>query len=113
MKLLFDENLSRKLVRRLSDLYPGSVHVSSVGLLEAPDKVIWEFAREGGFCIVSADSDFYELAVLLNSPPKVIWLQGCNYPNAIAENLIRSQSIRIVDFLKDEERSVLVLRPRH
>jgi predicted nuclease of predicted toxin-antitoxin system len=112
VKLLFDENLSRRLVLWLNDLFPGSIHVGSVGLLEAPDKKIWKFAREGGFCIVSADSDFYEMAVLLNAPPKVIWLQGCNYPSSIAENLIRSQSIRIVDFLNDDERSVLVLRPQ-
>ena len=32
MKLLFDENLSYKLVRLLADLFPDSVHVRDVGL---------------------------------------------------------------------------------
>ena len=47
MKLLFDENLSRKLVARLAELYPESVHVAEVDLLESPDREIWEFARPG------------------------------------------------------------------
>ena len=33
MKLLFDQNLSPKLVNRLADLFPGSGHVQSVGLV--------------------------------------------------------------------------------
>lgn len=32
MKLLFDENLSRRLVEFVQDLLPGSVHVTQVGL---------------------------------------------------------------------------------
>ncbi len=111
MKLLFDENLSYRLVRLLDDLFPESIHVSYVGLLKTSDKTIWEFARADGFCIVSADSDFYELAALLSPPPKVVWLQGCDYPNAVVERLIRSQAIRIVDFQNDPERSVLILKP--
>ena len=47
MKLLFDENLSRKLVARLADLYPDSVHVAEASLLESPDREIWEFAKAG------------------------------------------------------------------
>lgn len=111
MKLLLDENLSRRLVPHIQDLFPGSAHVSSFGLLQTPDREIWRFARENDFCIVSADADFYELATSSGHPPKVIWLKGCDYPSAVAEEIIRSQSIRIIDFLQDEERSVLVLEP--
>jgi hypothetical protein len=35
VKLLFDENLSRKLAARLADLYPGSRHLAGVSMLEA------------------------------------------------------------------------------
>ncbi len=45
MKLLFDENLSRKLVTRLADLYPGSLHLANVSMLEAPDSAVWAYAR--------------------------------------------------------------------
>jgi hypothetical protein len=45
VKLLFDENLSRKLVVRLAELYPDSAHVVEFELLESPDRKIWELAR--------------------------------------------------------------------
>jgi len=111
VKLLFDENLSRRLVPRIADLFPESAHVSSVALLQAADAVVWEHAKEHGFSIVTADADFYELATTLGPPPKVIWLRGCDYPTSIAEELIRGQAIRIAEFLVDPERAVLILRP--
>jgi len=106
VKLLLDENLSRRLVRRIEDLFPGSGHVSSEGLLQAHDEVIWQYAGS----IVTADADFYELAITLGPPPKVIWLRGCDYPTAQAEELIRSQVIRIAEFSEEPERAVLVLQ---
>ncbi|BAY74351.1 hypothetical protein NIES25_07640 [Nostoc linckia NIES-25] len=36
MKLLSDENLSPKLSTRLSDIFPGSLHVRDVFLLRHP-----------------------------------------------------------------------------
>ena len=70
MKLLLDENLSRRLIGQLADLFPGSVHVSSEELLQASDLAVWEYAKASGFSIVTADADFYELAVTLGAPPK-------------------------------------------
>jgi predicted nuclease of predicted toxin-antitoxin system len=105
-----DENLSPQLVRRVEDLFPGSSHVRSEGLMQAPDMSIWEFAKTNGYSIITADSDFYDLAVAFGPPPKVIWLRGCDYPTAAAEGLIRGQAIRIADFLQDAERAVLVLQ---
>lgn len=110
MKLLLDENLSRRLVARIADLFPDSSHVETEGLLQLPDSHIWEHARTKGFAIVTADADFYELATTRGIPPKVIWLRGCDYPTWVAEKLIRDQAIRIAEFLKDTERAVLVLR---
>jgi predicted nuclease of predicted toxin-antitoxin system len=85
--------------------------VSSLGLPEAPDLVIWDFAKTHGFAIISADIDFYEMATTLGPPPKVIWLRRCDYPTAMAERLIRGQAIRIAEFLEDSERAVLILQP--
>jgi predicted nuclease of predicted toxin-antitoxin system len=99
VKLLFDENLSRRLVQRLSELFPNCSHVSALNLLRSPDRAIWDFARDHNFALVTADADFYELATTLGPPPKVIWLRGCDYPTDVAEKLLRSQSIRIADFM--------------
>jgi predicted nuclease of predicted toxin-antitoxin system len=111
VRLLLDENLSRRLIGQLADLFPGSVHVSSEELLHASDTPAWEYAKTFGFSIVTADADFYELAITLGAPPKVVWLKGCDYPTAVAARLIRGQAIRITEFLDDPERAVLILKP--
>jgi len=110
VKLLLDENLSRRLVPRIADLFPDSAHLSAEGLIQAPDTDVWAYAKANGFSIVTADADFYELATSLGPPPKVIWLRACDYPTAVAEDLIRGQAIRIADFLEDTERAVLILK---
>jgi len=111
VRLLLDENLSRRLVERLADLFPGSTHVASEGLLQAPDARVWEYARANGLAIVTADADFYELATTFGPPPKVIWLRGCDYPTAAAERLIRREAIRVSEFLQDADQAVLTLAP--
>jgi len=77
----------------------------------APDAAVWEYARAHGFAIITADADFYELAITQGPPPKIIWLRGCDYPTSVAERLIRGQAVRIAEFLDDEDRAVLILRP--
>jgi len=64
VKLLFDQNLSHKLVRRLADLFPESVHVREVGLKEAGDPLVWEYAKSNGLVVVSKDSDFHQRSFL-------------------------------------------------
>ncbi|MGH7627075.1 MAG: DUF5615 family PIN-like protein, partial [Gemmatimonadaceae bacterium] len=78
VKLLFDENLSPRLVARLADVYHGSTHVSAVGLAKAPDEAIWEYAATNDFVIVTKDDDFRQRSFLRGFPPKVIWLQFGN-----------------------------------
>lgn len=109
MKLLFDENLSRKLVVRLADLYPDSTHVAQADLLESPDREIWDFAKAGNFVIVSTDSDFYELATTIGPPPKIVWLRHWTHPTKDAERALRREAIRITEFAADPELAVLVL----
>ena len=53
MKLLFDQNLSRFLVERVGDEFKGSLHVIQLGLDQATDREIWDWAGEHGFTIVS------------------------------------------------------------
>ncbi len=60
MKLLFDQNLSHLLVKRLVDLFPASSHVRLLGLDQADDGQIWNYAKEHGFTVVSQDADFAE-----------------------------------------------------
>jgi len=82
VKLLFDENLSPRLVQRLEPAYPGSAHVDLVGLHGRADAEIWEFAGRETYAIVSKDNDFRQLSVLYGPPPKVVWLSVGNVGTA-------------------------------
>jgi predicted nuclease of predicted toxin-antitoxin system len=109
MKLLFDQNLSPRLPRLLLDLYPDSVHVREVGLREASDSEIWEYAKLNGFVIVSKDSDFQQRSLLYGHPPKFIWLRVGNCPVKPIEDLLRKQSVAIHNFERDAIKSHLML----
>lgn len=78
MKLLFDQNLSYRLVGALTEVFPGSAHVRLLGMERADDETIWHFAKANGFTIVTQDSDFNERSLLFGYPPKVIWLKCGN-----------------------------------
>jgi predicted nuclease of predicted toxin-antitoxin system len=109
VKLLFDENLSRKLALRLSELYPGSKHVSELSLLQSVDAAIWGYAKEHEFTIVTADADFFDFAANFGPPPKVIWLRSWDHPTKDAEALLRREAVRITEFVSDSELGLLVL----
>lgn len=98
MKLLFDQNLSPRLVQRLADAFPGSSHVALLGLDSAGDRAVWDFARNQGFIIVSKDADFNDLTVFLGSPPQVIWLRLGNCTTAQVESCIR-ENVEMIEAL--------------
>ena len=100
MKLLFDANLSPKLVGRLAELFPDSSHVFDTALARfVPDETIWEYAREHRFTIVTADSDFLDLANSRGAPPRVVHLENCNYRTSHVENLLRRNPIWITAWM--------------
>jgi predicted nuclease of predicted toxin-antitoxin system len=72
LRILVDENLSRKLPARLAELFPESKHVFDFDLLQTGNLRIWEYAKSNGFTIVTPDADFFEPAADLGAPPKVI-----------------------------------------
>ena len=109
MKILFDENLSPRLVNRVADLYPDCAHVREVGLERAPDEAVWSYARANGFSIVTQDADFGEMSVLLDSPPKVIWLRRGNCSTGEIETILRRRYEAVVAFHNDPTEAVLSL----
>lgn len=89
MKLLFDENLSPKLVARLAKEFPHSAHVDRIGLGGADDALVWEYAKSEGYILVSKDADFHEKSLLLGYPPKVIWIRRGNCTVKQIEEILR------------------------
>lgn len=109
MKFLFDQNLSPRLSRSLSDIYLDSVHIRDIGLRDATDTVIWKYAQEHGFVIVSKDSDFQQRSLLLGHPPKFVWLRAGNCPTHTVEDLLRRHSAAIHTFEQSPTESHLML----
>ena len=109
MKLLFDQNLSHKLARRLTDIFPDSTHVREVGLKEANDPVVWDYAKQQSFMIISKDADFHQRSFVFGFPPKVVWVQLGNCTTNEVEQVIRKNFAAIKDFYDDAEAAFLVL----
>ena len=109
MKLLLDENLSDRIVQGIADLFPGSAHIKSVGLMQAEDSAVWDWAKLHEFTIVSEDTDFHQRAVVFGHPPKFIWLRVGNCPTSLITSLLRSRFEIICHFIQTQNESILVL----
>lgn len=109
MKLLFDENLSPKLSHLLADIFPESTHVRDVGMKATNDPIVWNYAKDNDFMIVSKDADMHDLSLVFGNPPKVIWLRLGNCSTRQVEELLRQDFIIIELFYKDEFVSLLSL----
>ena len=109
MKLLFDQNLSPRLVGLLADLFAGSLHVGQVGLERADDDAIWCFAKDRGFAIVTKDSDFQERSQLAGSAPRIVWIRRGNCSTQDIEALLRKHAVRIAALESDPDTRFLVL----
>lgn len=109
MKLLLDQNLSRKIVSQIEELYPDSRHIASELNETTSDRDIWLHAQEHGFAIVTRDDDFEQRSILLGHPPKVIWIRLGNCKTSdVVSLLIKFKSI-IYAFGNDGEKSILPL----
>jgi predicted nuclease of predicted toxin-antitoxin system len=107
MKLLFDHHLSRKLVHRLADVFPVASHVVFHGLETADDIVIWQFARDNNYTIVTKDSDFNDVVTLRGVPPKVVWLRIGNSTTRRVEQILRIHIGVITSFVTQSSDSIL------
>ncbi|MEM1333523.1 MAG: DUF5615 family PIN-like protein [Actinomycetota bacterium] len=109
MKLLFDQNVLRRLVDRFIEDYPESAHVATLELDEATDHEIWAYAGEHGYVIVSKDSDCRQLAFLLGPPAKAIWVRVGNASTVQIAAIIELHQDDIARFGADDEEALLVI----
>jgi predicted nuclease of predicted toxin-antitoxin system len=109
LKLLFDENLSFRLAMALADLFPGSTHVEDVGLEESSDDVIWRYADDHGYAIVTKDADFADRSLVERAPPKVVWIRRGNCSTRQIESLLRERHDDLEEFEANNESLLRVL----
>ncbi|MCK9451851.1 MAG: DUF5615 family PIN-like protein [Bacteroidales bacterium] len=102
MKLLFDQNISFRLVKRIKDLFPESKQGRELGLENSADSEIFDYARTNDFAIVTFDSDFFDLNIMKGFPPKIIWIRTGNTTTNNLENLLRDKYDLIKLFLDED-----------
>lgn len=107
MKLLFDQNISPKIIKQLELDFPDSTHVRHVGLEDSSDLAIFNHAKTHGYAIVTFDSDFVDLNVVKGIPPKIIWLKTGNLTTKAISELLRNNILFIRSFLQSEEEEIL------
>jgi predicted nuclease of predicted toxin-antitoxin system len=108
-RLLLDENLSERLLPSLTEIFPGSTHIRTLGRGGASDTFVWEIARDGGYLLVTRDEDFVGMSILRGAPPKVFWLNIGNARNAFIAALILGHAEGIERFLAHDEYSFLAI----
>jgi len=94
MKLLFDENISYRVVKKLEPITE-CLHVSRSGLkMPAKDTQIWDFAKKNNYIIVTFDEDFEDLSNLYGFPPKVILVR---MGNSSTQELVEKFTLKLAE----------------
>ncbi len=109
MKLLFDHNLSPRLVKKLTDIFPSSSHVNNLGLTQADDTELWIYAQSNDFVIVTKDSDYNELLTLRGFPPKIIWIRRGNCSTSDIEAMLKIHFTEIQILFNNSSLGILTL----
>jgi predicted nuclease of predicted toxin-antitoxin system len=107
MKLLFDQNISFRVIRLLAENFADCQQVRSLGLNDCTDMEIWRFAKQHGFSIVTFDADFFDISILRGFPPKIIWLRTGNLSTSDVAERILLNSSNIASFIDNPDQSCL------
>ncbi len=107
MKLLFDQNLSYKLVAKISELFPNSAHVAALHLDKASDQEVWKYAKNNDFIIVTKDSDFNDLSTYHGFPPHIIWLRIGNGSVERSSSVLLNNADRIKTMIQSNQTGIV------
>ena len=110
MKLLLDENLSRRIIPFIQTSYPDSTQVALIGLEHVDDSLIRQYAIENDYIIVTKDADFFAMNLLYGQPPKIIWLkQGNQSKAATIKALLDNQALIEQALFADDKDCIEIL----
>lgn len=73
------------------------------------DPIVWDYAKDNDFMIVSKDVDMHDLSLVFGNPPKVVWLRLGNCSTRQVEELLRRDFEVIKLFYEDDSVSLLAL----
>ena len=100
-KLLIDAQLPPAFVRAIAQQGHPVEHVLDIGLLQASDDAIWQYAEASGAILITKDEDFAERSVRATESPLIVWLRVGNTTNRVLRawieprlELLRRQHLR-------------------
>jgi predicted nuclease of predicted toxin-antitoxin system len=109
VNLLFDQNISPRILKALSREFSNCQQVRFAGLENSSDFEIFLFARDNDFAVVTFDSDFVDLNAMHGTPPKIIYLNTGNLTTKSVSELIINNLLRISHYLNSESDDILEL----
>lgn len=102
MKLIFDQNISFRIISKLKVNFPEEKQVRELELENSTYLEIWKYAKSTGYSIVTFDADFYDMSNLYGHPPRIIWLRTGNRKTTDLAKLLTDRSEIIQNFLTDK-----------
>lgn len=105
MKLLFDQNISFRIISKIETNFPLARQVRQIGIENHSDIEIWKYAKDNEYTIVSFDGDFFDLSNFKGHPPKIIWLRFGNTKTDFLAEIFNSRKSIIIDFINADEYS--------
>jgi predicted nuclease of predicted toxin-antitoxin system len=109
LKLLFDQNISPKIVKHLASVFEESKQVRHLGLEDSSDYVIFDYAKKNNYIIVTFDSDFIDLNILKGAPPKIIWVRSQNQTTKNVTRILKDNIIEILEFFDSRDIEIMEL----
>ena len=80
-----------------------------MGLENASDSLLFDYAKQNGFSIVTFDSDFLDLNIIRGIPPKIIWLRTGNLTTRSVAHLLNPNIKLVRNFLESQQTDVGIL----
>ena len=108
MNLLIDSQLPPALATRLIQQGHIAQHIDDVGLRNADDIEIWNYALTSGEIIVTKDEDFAERTARTRTGPIIVWLRIGNATNRALLEWLEPRWPRIVALLEAGDRLIEV-----
>lgn len=110
MKLLIDQNIGKRIIDNIQDVFPKSNHVSNLALGNASDLEIWEYALNKNMVLVSSDAQFLDLSIVASKSPKTIFIKGETITTNKLEWVLRVNQDSIKEFVEEQIADCLTIQ---
>lgn len=107
MKLLIDQNISKRIIDSITDIFPGSIHVKNAKLSNFSDLEVWNFAQKNDLILVSTDPEVFDRCVLSSNSPKTIYVVSETITTNKMEWALRINQSSIEKFYNEDPASCL------